>query len=170
MVTEIWVNTGSGNGSAITWTNVDWSSVKSSDIHIRAISQEMPQPSITKIRLKMTYLKFNSNFPGANELTKHRYPITWLHIMKWHEEYISNGLGIKINTSLWQHGTRCLEQKVICDCILSCLNGSILSPIFQRLWKYYLTDGFPPPRLATVCLSHGNNPPGSRCSGGPEEK
>ena len=34
---------------AITWTNVDWSSVKSSDIHIRTISQEMSQPSIIKI-------------------------------------------------------------------------------------------------------------------------
>ena len=60
MATEIWVNIGSGNGllpvrqQAITWTNVDWSSVKSSDIHIRAISQEMPQPSITKICLKIT--------------------------------------------------------------------------------------------------------------------
>ena len=49
---------------AITWTNVDWSSVKSSDIHIRAISQEMPQPPITNICLKITYLKFHSNFPG----------------------------------------------------------------------------------------------------------
>ena len=54
MATEIWVNIGSANGllpdgnQAITWTNVDWSSAKSSDIHIRAISQEMPQPSITK--------------------------------------------------------------------------------------------------------------------------
>ena len=28
----------------------------------------MPQPSIIKIRLKITYLKFQSNFPGANEL------------------------------------------------------------------------------------------------------
>ena len=27
----------------------------------------MPQPSITEIRLKITYLKFHSNFPGANE-------------------------------------------------------------------------------------------------------
>ena len=56
---------------AITWTNVDWSSVKSSDIHIRAISQEVPQPSITKlkIRSKIAYLKFHSNFPGVNELT-----------------------------------------------------------------------------------------------------
>ena len=72
MTTEIWVNIGSGNGSlpdqAITWTKVDWSSLKSSDIHIRAISQKMPQPSITKICLKNTYLKFHSNFPGANEL------------------------------------------------------------------------------------------------------
>ena len=57
---------------AITWTNVDWSSVKSSDIHIRAISQETPQPSITKIFLKITYQKFHSTFPGANEL-KVRY-------------------------------------------------------------------------------------------------
>ena len=47
---------------AITWTNVDWSSVKSSDIHIRAISQEMPQPSITKIHLKITYLQFHVEF------------------------------------------------------------------------------------------------------------
>ena len=53
---------------AITWTNVDWSSLKSSDTHNRAISQEMPQPSITKICLIITYLKFHSNFPGANEL------------------------------------------------------------------------------------------------------
>ena len=42
--------------------------MKSSDIHIRAISQEVIQPSITKIPLKMTYLKCHSNFQGANEL------------------------------------------------------------------------------------------------------
>ena len=51
-------------------TNVDWSSVKSGDIHIRTISQEVPQPSIIKIFLKITCLKFHSNFPGANELTE----------------------------------------------------------------------------------------------------
>ena len=43
--------------------------MKSRDIHIRAISQEMPQPSITKICLKITYLKFHSNFSGVHELT-----------------------------------------------------------------------------------------------------
>ena len=64
MATEIWINIGSGNGLV-----PDWSSAKSSDIYIKAISQEMPQPSITKICLKITYLKFHSNFQGANELT-----------------------------------------------------------------------------------------------------
>ena len=53
---------------AITWNNVDFPSFKSSDILIWAISQEMPQPSITKICLKSTYLKFYWNSPGANEL------------------------------------------------------------------------------------------------------
>ena len=31
-------------------------------------SQEIPQPSITKISLKIPYLKFHSNLPGVNEL------------------------------------------------------------------------------------------------------
>ena len=53
---------------AITGTNVDWSFVQSSDIHIREVSKEMPQPSITKIRMKITYIKFHSNFPEASEL------------------------------------------------------------------------------------------------------
>ena len=36
-----------------------------SEVHISVISQEMPQPLITKICLKITCLKFHSNFPGA---------------------------------------------------------------------------------------------------------
>ena len=71
MATEIWVNIGSGNG--LVPTNLGWSSVKSNDIHIRAISHTMLQPSITKIRLKITYLKFHSNLPGANELNCVQY-------------------------------------------------------------------------------------------------
>ena len=54
---------------AITWTNVDLSSVKSSDIHIKEISQEAPQPPINKNSLKIDYLKFYSNVSGNNELT-----------------------------------------------------------------------------------------------------
>ena len=74
MTTEIWVNIGSGNGLFPDGTKPLPEPMltdhyrSSSDIHIRAISQEMPQPSITEICLKITYLKFYSNFPGANEL------------------------------------------------------------------------------------------------------
>ena len=32
----------------------------------------MPQPQITEISFKITYLKFRSNLPGANELTNDR--------------------------------------------------------------------------------------------------
>ena len=63
---------------AITWTIVDWSSVKSSDIQIRAISQVMSQPSITKICLKITCLKYHANFPEANELREVRYFVCML--------------------------------------------------------------------------------------------
>ena len=55
---------------AITWTNVDFSSVMSHDIHLREISQEIPRPSIIEMSLKMTCLKWYSNLPGANELTR----------------------------------------------------------------------------------------------------
>ena len=40
-----------------------------SDIRLRASSEEITQPSITEIIKKIKYLKFHSNFPGANELT-----------------------------------------------------------------------------------------------------
>ena len=44
------------------------SSIRSSDIHLRAILQKIFQPPIFKISLKITYLKFHSNLPGVNEL------------------------------------------------------------------------------------------------------
>ena len=55
---------------AITWTNVDLSSVRSICIHLRAISQEIPQLSITKISLKITYIyaKYSTNLWGVNEI------------------------------------------------------------------------------------------------------
>ena len=56
---------------AITWTSVDLSSVSNTvDIHLRAISQDMLQPSIPTISLKFAYLKFNSNLLGSSELPR----------------------------------------------------------------------------------------------------
>ena len=75
MATEIWVNISSGNGLLPDGTKplpepMLTSSVRSSDIHLRASSQEITQPSITEIiwKIKYMYLKFHSNFPGASEL------------------------------------------------------------------------------------------------------
>ena len=44
---------------AITWTNVDLSSVRSCDIPLGAISQKISQPSIIVIGLKSTHRKFH---------------------------------------------------------------------------------------------------------------
>ena len=52
----------------ITWNSVDVSSVRPYDDHPRAISQETPQPSITKPNLEITYLSFHANLPSADEL------------------------------------------------------------------------------------------------------
>ena len=74
MANEIWVNIGSGNGllpdhtkplPEPMLTDHQWGP---ETFILVAISKGMTQPSITKIRLKITYLKFLSNFPGVNEL------------------------------------------------------------------------------------------------------
>ena len=37
-------------------------------MHLMAISQDMPQPSIIEFSLKITYVTFHSNLPEDNEL------------------------------------------------------------------------------------------------------
>ena len=69
---KIWVIIGSSNDllpDGITWTNVDLSSLRSSDVNLMAISFEISQPSVTKISLKIIFLRVYWNFPGTNELT-----------------------------------------------------------------------------------------------------
>ena len=68
MATLICVNIRSGIGNGllpdgtklllITLSNVDLSWVQCNDINLSAISQEMPQPSTTKLNIKITYPKF----------------------------------------------------------------------------------------------------------------
>ena len=43
--------------------------MRSSDIHPKAISQEVPHDQTSIIKIENTYLKFHSNLPGYNELT-----------------------------------------------------------------------------------------------------
>ena len=55
---------------AITWTNVDLSSLRSSDVHLREISLEISQPSITKISLKNHFSKILLKSPMAQWVNK----------------------------------------------------------------------------------------------------
>ena len=72
MATEIWVNIGSGNGLLPNGTK-PLPEPMLTDHQLSPVTlisgqfYEMPQPAITKICLKITNLKFHSNFPGANE-------------------------------------------------------------------------------------------------------
>ena len=56
----VWVNIGSRNGwhQAITWTSVDLPPVRSRDIYLMKIPQEVPLSSFTEISLTITYLNF----------------------------------------------------------------------------------------------------------------
>ena len=73
--------------------NVDLSLVRSSDIQVMAISQSIPQSSTIEFTLKITYLKFHSNLPGANEWTLGG-PVTQMNlrcvqIVKWFRQNLS---------------------------------------------------------------------------------
>ena len=61
-------------------TDYQWSPVT----FILGQFHEMPQPSVTKIRFKITYLKFHSNFPGVNELN---WTSDWKIQNMWHIWY-----------------------------------------------------------------------------------
>ena len=71
MAKWIWVTIGSGNGLLPNGTKqmLLFLSVRISDTYLEAISQETPEPSLTKISMKITYQKFNSNVSWANVLT-----------------------------------------------------------------------------------------------------
>ena len=53
---------------AITWTNVDLSSVKSCGIHLRAISHEILKIFTLNVSLKVTNLRLHPHLPGTNVL------------------------------------------------------------------------------------------------------
>ena len=49
--------------------------VRSNDIHLRSISQEIFQPTITNINFKIAHLNIQFNLTGANELKINILPI-----------------------------------------------------------------------------------------------
>ena len=57
--------------------NCDLLSARSSDIHLRTILLETPQPSNTKFRLKITYPNLHSNLPGGRGGGNERVGVSW---------------------------------------------------------------------------------------------
>ena len=88
---------------------------------MRAISQEMPQPSITKISLKITYLKFYSNLSGANELSSFEPDP---QLLLYHKV---DPLIINRSSAYWFY----YQHKMLGD-ISSAMHASFMSTI---LWK-----------------------------------
>ena len=89
---------------AIVWTNVNLSSVKSSDTYLRAISPDLRWSSITKIRWKLlTYLPFKS--PRVQRVKNGIIILYCLHILTQISlkffSWGSNGQYVSIGSGWW---------------------------------------------------------------------
>ena len=62
----------------ITWTNIDFSSVKFCGIHLRLISQEVLKNLIQTMSSEITILKLLIYLPGANHFIGYRCVIKWI--------------------------------------------------------------------------------------------
>ena len=110
MATEIWVKIGSGNGlwpddtkpsPEPMFTDHQWSP---SDTHLRAISQGMPQPPITKICLKITYLNVIQTSLG---------PMCWYYQcvrQGVHNKYVLPYFGITVVNWSWYLNRACAKE------------------------------------------------------------
>ena len=92
---------------AITWTNIDVTSERSSDIHLRTISQVISLPSITEISLKIIHTNFHWNLPRVNELIHFLLnEISELHMLNF---------GSIAFTCLWNSlNLLCLSTQLMC--------------------------------------------------------
>ena len=61
----------------IMWTNVGFSSLRSSGSHLKEIS--LPHSSVTKTSFKIRFLKFHSNLSGSNELRSPLRSLLWVY-------------------------------------------------------------------------------------------
>ena len=105
-------------------TNVDLSLVRSSGIHLRAISSEIPQPSLTKINLKIIYLKLNWNLPGLNELiTQNGVKLPPHPGTRWYGTYQPPSDGLRGNQSMMT--TELEPAHVLYQCSDSMHTGSL---------------------------------------------
>ena len=78
--------------TCLTWNNFNLSSVSSSDIYLRAISQGIHQRSNTKHSLEITYLKSHSYIPEAYGFTRFSaWYNQWLRWLWTHKGHLAFG-------------------------------------------------------------------------------
>ena len=95
---------------------------------MRAVSQEIPQPLTTKISLKITYIIFYSNLPGANELNISQLVVTYMKTV------------YSVHPQNYAFASLCYVMQCVMQCHIGiCPNGGSKS-IFH-----------------TVCLGWGEN-------------
>ena len=71
----------------IAWRHqaITFLTVRSNDIHLRSISQEILQPTITNISFKIAHLNIQFNLTGANELEINILPIKITKEISFHK-------------------------------------------------------------------------------------
>ena len=114
-----------GTNTFITWTNIEFSSVRSSDIHLRAISQEIPVIN----HWNKLENDFPSNFPGANEFI---CAVNSVHIHGWYMTHCvwddigplchiyQDKLWLRIWRNMTQDGRELCEVRNILDTLNKC--------------------------------------------------
>ena len=106
----------------------------------------MPQPSITKIRLKITYLKFYPNSSGANELI--------CFVIDHDKIEYKIGIGIAIYAFGNSLDIVCQNQGVGCN--IGYLPRTHLKPDSREI--YFAHNWFSRLLIAsTICTRHGRN-------------
>ena len=80
----------------------------SGDIHHRSVSQEMTEPSITEISLKITYLEFYSNISGANELI--------LPLQPYQQLSVTYHVALSVSDAILANTTYYSNQGSFCVC------------------------------------------------------
>ena len=130
-------------------TKVDLSSVRFRTIHLRGISQDIPQPPITKLRLKITHLIFHSNFQGhgrgpcTQKVPSRAKTCLWCEISMW--KAVLKLVEQNLHVNQW---TTMRISEIAIEIMLQVYISShlifTLLQAYREIHIWFLTQDFPP--------------------------
>ena len=121
MATWIWVNIGSVDVFLLDCTKALPEPKLTWHQKIQWHSSEISQPSITKVSIKSTSIKFHSNLPGANELSINSSPPSAAYTRQWIGSALVQIMACRL------FGAKPLSEPMLGNCQLD--------PWEQNLWK-----------------------------------